>query len=929
MDRDAWARMKAIFEQVVDAPQEDQLGLISELCNGDESLERDVWELILAEREGTHFLDLSKLMPISGTQPLEARLGHYRLGRVLGQGGMGIVYEALRDDGAFHQRVAIKLIRLGLATPSHLNRFRAERQILAKLEHPNIARLLDGGVTERGEPFIVMEYVEGQPIAKFCSQFVESIDGRMRLFCDLCRAVEFAHQNLVIHRDLKPSNVLVTDDGVVKLLDFGIAKIVDRTAPAFQLMSAMETGEGVALMTPQYASPEQYQCEPITTATDVYGLGLILYELLTGEVAFDFGSKSLAEIDQMIVHEPPTKPSERLALESDRANPKKRESLRGDLDAIVMTALRKEAQRRYQQVADLRSDIESYLNGFPVTARGDSRWYRTSKYIRRHRLGVLFGAVTAALMVALTLGSIAFAVETRKQNRRIQAQRDRAEQVSTFLGTLFEGADPLNPNSRPFTVDQLLKRASQLAHEPKGLLPETELELDLLLGRLNAFHGNEDEAESLLHRAENLFAGLGGAEARQAALVEQVRAEIELQRRNFAASEMHYKKALSLALTDSRPKVVANLYIGLAGLYQAQVQYQEAVATVNAGLRFLDDTGSDSLPLQRLALRRIRSAIKFEMGELEDAQSEQLKIRNALAEIVGTDHLVFAVNDLSIALAQAFSGELDRAEETFLANVGVFTGTLGEDHPMYGEALVVHAKIQSFNGEYVEARQNLLRAVEIFERHLGPAHTLLFYAYNDLAITFSRMDDIEQANQHYQHALEIGEQVVEPDNFLLATINVNFANNLSRLGRHEEALPYAEKAYRVHQSNPAYAYYLCASALMTGNLYRELGRLDEALERHAQAAQLIERYAGQVGLEMGVVLKNYAMTLRVAGRAEEAMNQFERAMEWLFEHYGSESEAAKKLRMELEPYYVEFGTTERLERWCRDHQDMNPGQSSK
>jgi eukaryotic-like serine/threonine-protein kinase len=382
--------------------------------------------------------DLTRPSPADRDLRDDTRVGAYRLVREIGQGGMGAVFLAVRDDDAFHKRVALKVLKRGMDTEAIVRRFRTERQILAGLDHPSIARLLDGGTTSDGLPYLVMEYVEGVPLADFADQQQLGTTRRLWLFLRLCTAVQYAHQNLIIHRDIKPANVLVTADGVPKLLDFGIAKLVNAELSGQTLASA--TGPGLQLMTPEYASPEQARGEPITTATDVYSLGILLYELLTGRMPYTFTSRALPEIVRVVCESEPLRPSDAVtrpvAPQTDNApattatgagragsrDPQRlRRRLEGDLDNIVMKAISKEPARRYASVDQLAEDVRRHLGGLPVLARHDTLGYRTSKFVRRHR-----GAVTAAAAVFLAL--VAGIVGTTWQTRVARAERAKAEQ---------------------------------------------------------------------------------------------------------------------------------------------------------------------------------------------------------------------------------------------------------------------------------------------------------------------------------------------------------------------------------------------------------------------------------------------------------------------------------------------------------------------
>ena len=380
-----WQQVKSVFEAAIALNQDDRARFLSENCREDTQLLSLVERLIAADERAEAFLENSPINSLRSTDSqtwIGKRVGHYRVIEELGRGGMGAVYLARRED-EFEKVVALKIIRRGMDTDDMLRRFRNERQILAQLDHPNIARLLDGGTTDDGLPYFVMEHVDGIAIDDYCDKHQLSITGQLKLFRQVCAAVSYAHQHLAIHRDLKPSNILVTEDGTPKLLDFGIAKLL---APG---VTTSDTVTGMQLMTPEYASPEQARGESsITTASDIYSLGVVLYELLTGESPYDFPSRRADEVARVICETEPQRPS-RISGESQRKQKGHsafgNRQLRGDIDNILLMALRKDPARRYSSVEQFSEDIRRHLEGLPVLARPDTPWYRTSKFISRHR----------------------------------------------------------------------------------------------------------------------------------------------------------------------------------------------------------------------------------------------------------------------------------------------------------------------------------------------------------------------------------------------------------------------------------------------------------------------------------------------------------------------------------------------------------------
>jgi serine/threonine protein kinase/tetratricopeptide (TPR) repeat protein len=481
MTPENWQRLKAVLDGALEREEGTREAYLREACGGDAQLLRQAESLIASQEDSWTALDrpAPPLVEEERESRVGQRIGAYEIVSEIGHGGMGTVYLGQRADEEFRKSVAIKLVRRGMDTDFVLRRFRNERQILAGLEHPHIARLFDGGATEDGQPYFVMEYVEGQTLPEFCDSRRLLIAERLKLFLDVCSAVQYAHQNLIVHRDLKPANLLVTADGSVKLLDFGIAKLLN---PEFSSQTPDQTASALRLMTPDYASPEQVRGEPITTSSDVYSLGVVLYELLTGHRPYRVKTGEPEEIARVVCQQEPEKPStavtglEKVTGPGSEGNVAEtswavsatregepgrlRRRLRGDLDNIVLMALRKEPQRRYGSVEQLAEDIRRHLDGRPVVARKDTPGYRAAKFIRRHR-----ASVAAAGLIALSL--VSGIVATARQARIAEANRARAERrfndvrklADSFLFEFHDAIQKL-PGSTP-ARELIVKRAAE------------------------------------------------------------------------------------------------------------------------------------------------------------------------------------------------------------------------------------------------------------------------------------------------------------------------------------------------------------------------------------------------------------------------------------------------------------------------------------
>ena len=410
------SRIRAIYEAALAKDAAERAAFLEQECQGDESIRREVELLLDAQQRVPDWLNGPLLAlaptfasPADSIPRMEGRqLSGYKLVREIGRGGMGSVYLAERSDGAFRKQAAVKLIQPGMNSADILARFRQEREILASLDHPGIARLLDAGTTEEGFPYFVMEFVDGRPIDRWCDEHKLNVTQRLELFRSVCGAVQYAHQRLVVHRDLKPGNILVTADGTVKLLDFGIAKLLRQEQPGDQ----ETTRTLLRAMTPEYASPEQAMGDAITTLSDVYSLGVVLYELLTGHRPHHLLKAAMREMARVISEEEPTRPSMVVATTEERLTPQAvsevregdpnrlRKRLEGDLDCILLTALHKEPTHRYSSVEAFGEDLGRHLENQPVNAREDSLWYRTSRFVRRNPAGVATGILVVLSVAA-------------------------------------------------------------------------------------------------------------------------------------------------------------------------------------------------------------------------------------------------------------------------------------------------------------------------------------------------------------------------------------------------------------------------------------------------------------------------------------------------------------------------------------------------
>ncbi|GMU66187.1 MAG: hypothetical protein AMXMBFR36_24610 [Acidobacteriota bacterium] len=745
----------------------------------------------------------------------------YRLISEIGRGGMGSVWLAERADGEYRQRVAIKLVLGGPGALHHLlARFRTERQILASLDHPYVARLLDGGTTADGIPFLVMEHVEGERIDDYCERLALGTEARLRLFLKVCEAVSAAHQRLVVHRDLKPANILVTAAGDPKLLDFGIAKLLE---PGAAGVTVAETATGVSPLTPRYASPEQVRGEPITTASDVYSLGVVLYELLAGRSPYREESLAPHRLPRAICEEEPTPPSTRPRDDGSATPqpPAARAQLRidRDLDAVVLKALRKEGAARYASVEAFADDVDRYLDGRPVAAHRGSAYYRAGKFARRHKL-----AVGAAGLVALLLAG--WGVSLDRQLERTRSERDRAEQVSRFLVDLFESADPEETRGEQLTVREVLDRGAERIEIELAGRDEVRAPLQRALGNVYASLGLLDPADQQLTAAVAAARGLGGGELPESL---EALAMLRQSQARYEEAEKLYREALDLELArvGRRSEEVASLLSNFGSLHQERSDFAAAEELLREAVAIRRDLGDavdpellaqsinnlafdlhqqarweeaealyrESLDLRRrsdagpLAEARVLGNIALLHDDRGDYAAAAPIYREALAlqqAAVGEEHLDVAVIINNLAAVVYRTGDYAEAERLFRRSLEIRRKLLGTDHPIVATTLGNTSFVLAAQGKFGEAEPLLLEALRIHRETLGPSDTLAISLRNVAGLRFDR-GDLASAGRSIDEAAAVAATVLPDDHPLRLGIRVRRATIDRYLGRLDDA----------------------------------------------------------------------------------------------------------------------------------------------
>ncbi len=828
MDVDRWNEIDALFDAALNLPQDQRAEFLDRACGDDRELRDAVERLIVADESASTFLERPPLVILDGGEEAGegSRFGSYRIERLLSRGGMGTVYLASRDDGQFERRVALKLLPPGADDPDSLQRFRAERQILARLEHPAIARLYDGGETEQGVPFLVMEYVEGLPLDAYCDRNRLGIDDRLRLFRRLLDAVSYSHQNLLVHRDIKPANILVTAEGEPKLLDFGIAKQLARSEGDPWLTH-------MRVMTPGYASPEQVRGEAITTASDVYALGVVLYELLCGHRPYLLETGLPHELEAAILNQEPERPS--LALDrgtsleticaARRSRPRElRRKLRGDLDTVVLTALRKEPQRRYRSVIELAADIDRYLEQRPISARPDTPLYLTGKFVRRHRLGLALAGLALVLISGLFFSLV-------QQRQRAERERDKSRAALAFLLDVFEHADPYQKGAENVSARELLQTAARRSNRELSGDPEVHAGLLDAIGQASVGLGRLDDAAPLLEQS--------------LALRRQLPQSVEL-----AESVEHSGWMLFLRSDYDR----------------AEPLLREAVE-----LRRRLSPGSTQLAaalvhLATLKTERYQSTDDQRSEEIELLLQEALGLYQRVSDEMGAANTLF-----QLAKVKKDRGDLAGAERLYRQVLATQRRLYGEDHPEVAQCRRALALTLIAQAKPDEAKTLLRQALAAQHKVLPKTHPDIAATLNDLALAYTRTADYASAEPLYREALASELANHGESHADTATVLFNLASALQNLGRLEEAAELHERALATRRAlyGEKHIYVAQVEALLS-RVRSEQGRYAEALNLARRSMETARELLEPGHTELASPLRAMGTALLAAGRPAEA-----------------------------------------------------------
>ncbi len=905
MDATRWQEVQSIFDEAIALHPEDRVAYLSDICNGDADLRHEVESLLEAEGDEAYsFIDRpiqridEKLAAmVKGPATEGDRIGAYEIIQQIGKGGMGRVYLARRVDGQFDQEVALKVMRRELSEGEGQDRFLRERQILARLSHPNIAQLLDGGVTEDGVPYYVMEHIDGLPIMTYCDRHRLAIDARLQLFQSVCTAVQYAHRNLVVHRDLKPSNILVTNDGVVKLLDFGIAKLLDKNDGPFAFPP---TRTGLWVMTPEYAAPEQVRRESITTATDIYALGVVLYELLTGHRPYRITmGQSPGEVEHLICEVDPQRPSavvgqgetwvraggktaevtpEQIVQARNTKVDRLTRHLRGDLDNIVLKALRKEPERRYRSAEQLREDIQRYFTGLPIFAREDHWRYRTTKFIRRHKMMVGLLATIVTMLLVLVVGAISFALLTNEQADEIIQERDRAQlgeqkanQIKDLLMDVFEVSNVGQLRGESVTAMALLDEGVARVEHQLQDQPEVQAEMFSVLGRAYRRLGEYERARPFFERAINM-------------------------RRNL--------------FDGDQPDLVASL-MDLGQLYLDQGAYDQAVERFQKALdmhqRLL---GQDHIETVN-TLTRLAEALSSQ-GQDVEAESLYVNLWMNAPDLLDEPHAYMADARLTWAGLLMHRGALDAAEVVLDEAEDLIYQLYGNEHTAIAALENQQGLLLQAQGRYPEAAARFRKAFQLYKDLRGEKHPSTLPVLTNLARTLRLQADLEGAKRVLSDILVMAETRLGAQHPEVGHIKRELGAVLQEQGAYDEAEAIVWDAYTMLRAHFGVRHLFAAETYTTRiGLLQIQGAYGEA-ELHLKAAlSIIRKQYGEMHPETARAVAQLGQLLLEAGEYDEAEVHLRQSLEVRQRLFGNQHLDVAESLYNMGRFYADKGLYDR------------------
>ncbi len=852
-----WNEIQKLFDMALELNEDTRKDFLKSKCGANAELYEEVLSLLnednkihpVLNKKASELINVEEKLNLIGKQ-----IGSYKIIKEIATGGMGSVFLAERCDGVFEQKVALKIIKPGLSTIPIIRRFQNERQILANLHHPNIAKLFDGGVTEDRRPFFTMEYVDGIPIDEYCDNNKLSINERLNLFIKVCSAVQYAHNNLVVHRDLKPNNILIQKDGTIKLLDFGISKVLSAESEQSDLPTI--TQAEINLITPEYSSPEQIKNSNISVSTDVYSLGLILYKLLIGRNAHKFESRTFSEFEKVICEQNISKPSTILIKQKEEVNElsdlniyKSRKTnqkrlkniLSGDLDNICLMALRKEPERRYASVEMLAYDVQRYLDNLPILARKESPIYSTKKFIVRHKAAV----ITAVVLFFIVNGLILFyTIQLKKERDKATLEAKKSAQVSSFLQDLFLVSDPNESKGKTITARELLDRGSNRLKETLTDEPEIKTQLLNTIGKVYTNLGLYNSAEEIFIKIKENSALYN---LKNETIIESLINLGKLYRiegKYKLAGEILFKALEKSKNTlDKNNKLFGDCYINLGGYFYETGDYKksyeyfkkaekvfkeifgeenEKIANVfyNQGILEFDKghlDKSDSLYREAIKIEvKLKGEINADVATFQNALGQVLRHKEEYAEAkelyekaLNTRIKLFGKNHADVAhtlnhLSRLYYNQnlFDKAEPLAREALKIRLAIFDEDHPEVSASRSSLAGILFEKGKYKEAENLYRQSYQASLNKLGESHPYTPALLSNISRALIEQGKYKEGEQHLLKSVNMFKKIFNNDHRYVFRRNIWLADLYNRISHFKKAEILLREQLAIVKNNP-------------------------------------------------------------------------------------------------------------------------------
>ena len=920
-----WKKIEYLFNKATGLNKEDRIPFLRSECAGDEELFNELASLLESDEEIHPILEKKASDLINVEQEFNfigQQVGSYKIVKEIASGGMGTVFLAERSDGFFQQKVALKIVKPGLSTIPIIRRFQQERQVLANLQHPNIAKLFDGGVTEDKRPFFTMEFVDGVPIDEYCDNKKLTIKERLHLFIKVCETVQYAHNNLVIHRDLKPSNILIRKDGTIKLLDFGISKVLSAEAENRDMPTI--TQAEINLLTPEYSSPEQFKKSNITVSADVYSLGLILYKLLSGSTAHQFTSRTFSEFEKVVCEKNISKPStilnnkitnkgERNVFESRQTQPSKlKRVLNGDLDNICMMALRKDPERRYVSVEMLAYDVERYLNNLPILARKESLLYTTKKFVTRHKKVVAAATILFFVVNGLILY---YTIQLRHERDIAQREARKSEQVASFLEDLFLVSDPNESKGETITARELLDRGAERLR--RGLEEEPEIKSQLLntIGKVYTNLG-------LYSSAEEIFKNLKENE-KLASLSRETYIEILVNlgkiyrfsgKYNLAGELLIYAKREGGNQLASNHPILGDIYNNLgsyhyetAGFDSSYIYYKKAEEIFRSNFEHQNIYVADVI--YNLGV------LEFDKGNLIKSDSLYRISLDIYQNLYGELNSKTATVQNELASVLRHSGQFEEAEVLYKKALETRIKIFGDNHPDVAHTLNHISRLYYNQEQYQEAEPYVRKSLEVRQGLYESNHPEVSASKSSLAGVLMGLKRYKEAEELYRSAYKASKEKFGEKHHYTPALLGNVALALMEQKKYDEAerklLLALDMLEKLDSYRPSYR---SGRIVSLAELYNRTKRYEEAEELLRTELNLLKSkndgtwLVGFAESELGYSLFKQSKDIEAEGLLVNGFNNLKK-------HKGEKSSITIKALKKIIDFYKSKGRKDKVQEY--------------